>query len=55
MTEIDPQEVIDSHIRGMIHRVMDVFENADEDTLADEIMEDVFEAMGLVEVFKERR
>lgn len=45
------QSVIDEHMRKVSHRVMDVFEAADEETLADEIMTEVFAAIGLVEAF----
>ncbi|GAA4774449.1 hypothetical protein [Microbacterium gilvum] len=45
------QGVIDAHMRQVAHRVMDVFQNADEDALADEVMADVFTAIGLVEAF----
>lgn len=45
------QHVIDTHMQKISHRVMDVFEKASEDTLADEIMTDVFAAIGLTEAF----
>jgi hypothetical protein len=47
-----PQEIIDRHMRQVAQRVIDVFENADEDATADDIMQDVFEAIGLVEAFR---
>lgn len=47
----DAQQVIDAHMQKIAHRVMDVFERADEDTTADEIMADVFTAIGLSQAF----
>ena len=51
MTDKTAQQVIGEHMRKIAHRVMDVFENADEDTTADEIMPQVFAAIGLVQAF----
>ena len=45
------QEASDDHMQKLAHRVMDVFGNADEDALAEEIMQDVFAAIGLTEAF----
>ena len=45
------QRAVDAHMQKIAHRVMDVFEEADEDTLADDIMQDIFAAVGIVEVF----
>jgi hypothetical protein len=45
------QPTIDAHMQQVAHRVMDVFEKADEDALAEEIMQEVFTAIGLVESF----
>ena len=42
---------VEAHMKKLAHRVMDVFENADDDALADEIMPAVFEAIGLVDAF----
>ena len=51
MTEQTAQQVIDEHMQKVAHRVMDVFENADEDTTADDIMPEVFAAIGLTQTF----
>jgi hypothetical protein len=54
MSEKTPQQIIDEHMVKVSHRVMDVFENADEDALAEDVMPDIFEAIGLVENFKRK-
>lgn len=45
--EKEAQLIIDAHMQKVAHRVMDVFENADEDALAEEVMEDVLSAIGI--------
>jgi hypothetical protein len=45
------QKASDEHMQKIAHRVMDVFENADEDDTADDVMQDVFAAIGLTEAF----
>ena len=42
---------IAEHMQQVAHRVMDVFENADQDALAEEVMADVFAAIGLAQAF----
>lgn len=51
MHDKTPQQIIDEHMQKVAHRVISVFEEADEDATADEVMEDVFWAIGLVESF----
>jgi hypothetical protein len=46
-----PQELINAHMRTIAHRVIDVFENAEDDALAEDVMQEVFAAIGLVEAF----
>ena len=43
------QAAIDDHMRALAQRVIDVFEDADEDALAEGVMSDVFSAIGLLE------
>lgn len=45
------QLVIDEHMQQVAHRVMDVFGKADDDALAEEVLADVFTAIGLTEAF----
>lgn len=41
----------EDHLRGIASAVIDVFEDLDEDTLAGDIMQDVFKAIGLTEIY----
>lgn len=45
------QQQADIHAQQLAHRVMDVFENADEDALAEDIQADIYAAIGLQQAF----
>lgn len=45
------QARVDEHMQKLAHRVMDVFEEAEDDASALDVMPDVFAAIGLVESF----
>lgn len=48
--EVD-QKASDEYMQKLAHRVMDVFENADDEDTADDVMPQVFAAIGLAEAF----
>jgi hypothetical protein len=47
----EAQARIDQHMQQVAHRVMDVFENADEDDLAEDVQQQVYAAIGLLPAF----
>lgn len=46
------QEISDQYYVNLLNGVIDVFEDADEDALADEIRDDVFIALGMGDYLK---